>query len=119
MLFIKNNIHSFLKRTRIQHKQPLPLPYKNFNTKTTLKMPLVVPGINSGEKENSKTEEWTQKLVGKKIGESSDSTVSFLDVPKNYQITYHIQTFAKTDLPKETRVIEPGMMVTKDFKPDR
>ncbi|PMD14515.1 hypothetical protein NA56DRAFT_610196 [Hyaloscypha hepaticicola] len=65
-------------------------------------MPLVVPGINSGDKENSKTEEWTQKLVGKKIGESNDST-----------------TFAKTDLPKETRVIEPGMMVTKDFKPDR
>lgn len=29
------------------------------------------------------------------------------------------QTFAKTDLPKETRVIEPGSMVTKDFKPDR
>jgi hypothetical protein len=71
MLFIKNNINSFLKRTRIQQKQPLPLPYKTFNTKATLKMPLVVPGINSGE-----------KLVGKKIGESSDSTVSFLDVPK-------------------------------------
>ena len=27
------------------------------------------------------------------------------------------QTFAKSELPKETRVIEPGMMVTKDFKP--
>jgi hypothetical protein len=30
-----------------------------------------------------------------------------------------IQTFARADLPKETRVIEPGSMVTKDFKPDR
>jgi hypothetical protein len=30
-----------------------------------------------------------------------------------------IQTFAKADLPKETRVIQPGQMVTKDFKPDR
>jgi hypothetical protein len=33
--------------------------------------------------------------------------------------TNSIQTFARADLPKETRVIEPGMMVTKDFKPDR
>jgi len=64
-------------------------------------MPLVVPGINSGG-DNSKTEEWMNKLVGKKIGEGSDST-----------------TFAKADLPKETRVIQPGQMVTKDFKPDR
>jgi hypothetical protein len=30
-----------------------------------------------------------------------------------------MQTFCKTDLPQETRVIQPGMMVTKDFKPDR
>ena len=37
-------------------------------------MPLVVPGINSGS-DKSTTEEWTQKLVGKKIGENSDSTV--------------------------------------------
>jgi hypothetical protein len=27
--------------------------------------------------------------------------------------------FAKRDLPQETRIIEPGMMVTKDFKEDR
>ncbi|PVH78273.1 hypothetical protein DL98DRAFT_494341 [Cadophora sp. DSE1049] len=65
-------------------------------------MPLVVPGINSGGDEQSKTEEWTKKLVGKKIGEESDAT-----------------TFARAELPKETRVIEPGMMVTMDFKPDR
>lgn len=30
-----------------------------------------------------------------------------------------MKTFARAELPKETRVIEPGMMVTKDFKPDR
>ncbi|KAH6678107.1 hypothetical protein B0J14DRAFT_474797 [Halenospora varia] len=65
-------------------------------------MPLVVPGITSKDDSASKTEEWTNKLVGKKIGESSDAI-----------------TFAKADLPKETRVIEPGSMVTKDFKPDR
>ncbi|CZR61923.1 uncharacterized protein PAC_11820 [Phialocephala subalpina] len=65
-------------------------------------MPLVAPGINSGG-DSSKTEEWMNKLVGKKLTDgASDST-----------------SFAKQDLPKETRVIEPGMMVTKDFKPDR
>jgi uncharacterized protein involved in response to NO len=73
MLFIKNNIIPFFTRIRIQRKQPL--QYKTFNTKAALKMPLVVPGINSGG-DNSKTNEWTQKLVGKKIGESHDATVS-------------------------------------------
>lgn len=29
------------------------------------------------------------------------------------------QNFAKRDLPQETRVIQPGQMVTKDFKPER
>jgi len=64
-------------------------------------MPLVVPGINSGG-DASKTEEWQNKLVGKKLGDAPDAT-----------------TFAKAELPKETRVIQPGQMVTKDFKPDR
>lgn len=27
--------------------------------------------------------------------------------------------FCKKDLPKETRIIEPGMMVTKDFNENR
>jgi hypothetical protein len=41
-------------------------------------MPLVVPGINSGG-DASKTEEWQNKLVGKKIGEgASDATVYIL-----------------------------------------
>lgn len=39
-------------------------------------MPLVVPGINSGGA-NAKTDEWMNKLVGKKLGEGSDATVSF------------------------------------------
>ncbi|KAG0649814.1 hypothetical protein D0Z07_3827 [Hyphodiscus hymeniophilus] len=65
-------------------------------------MPLVVPGINSGG-DASKTEEWTNKLVGKTLGEGSSNEVNF----------------AKADLPKETRVIQPGQMVTKDFNPDR
>jgi hypothetical protein len=29
------------------------------------------------------------------------------------------QVFCKRDLPKETRIIEPGMMVTKDFVENR
>jgi hypothetical protein len=29
------------------------------------------------------------------------------------------QTFAKSDLPKEHRVIQPGGMSTMDFKPER
>jgi hypothetical protein len=73
MLSFKYNIKVFLRRTtRTQDKQTL--QYRNFYTKPTLNMPLVVPGINSGG-DKSKTEEWTQKLVGKKIGESHDSTV--------------------------------------------
>lgn len=40
-------------------------------------MPLVVPGINSGG-DNSKTEEWMNKLVGKKLTDGpSDATVSY------------------------------------------
>lgn len=30
-----------------------------------------------------------------------------------------IQSFCKKDLPAQCRVIEPGMMVTKDFQPER
>lgn len=56
---------------------------KYFTTNQKVNMPLVVPGINSGG-EQSKTEEWTNKLVGKKLGEGSDSTVRYpwvLDLP--------------------------------------
>ncbi|TAQ88793.1 hypothetical protein B7494_g2877 [Chlorociboria aeruginascens] len=61
-------------------------------------MPLIVPETS----DDTKTKEWMDKLVGKTLGEVSNET-----------------TFAKTDLPTESRVIGPGMMVTKDFKPDR
>jgi len=65
-------------------------------------MPLVVPGINN-ESSGDKTEEWTNKLVGKKLHEEESNET----------------TFCKRDLPEKTRVIEPGMMVTKDFVPNR
>jgi hypothetical protein len=70
LMFFTRNITS---STKIQDTTKR-LPNRYFNTKTTLKMPLVVPGINSGG-DNSKTQEWTDKLVGKKIGDSSDAVV--------------------------------------------
>ncbi|RSL69682.1 hypothetical protein CEP54_002233 [Fusarium duplospermum] len=64
-------------------------------------MPLVVSGINSTS--GDATEEWQNKLVGKKLSETeSNETV-----------------FCKRDLPEDTRIIEPGMMVTRDYKEER
>ncbi|KAI8629499.1 hypothetical protein F5Y19DRAFT_84035 [Xylariaceae sp. FL1651] len=65
-------------------------------------MPLVIPGITDNSSKD-KTQDWTDKLVGKTL--SDDSTTS--------------TSFCKKDLPKQCRVIEPGMMVTKDHNPDR
>ncbi|CAN8102116.1 unnamed protein product [Discula destructiva] len=65
-------------------------------------MPLVVPGVTS--QSGDKTEEWTNKLVGKKIHEGEDSNETL---------------FAKKSLPEKHRVIQPGQMVTKDFVEDR
>jgi len=48
--------------------------YKHFATDQHLKMPLVVPGITSGGEQN-KTDEWSNKLVGKKIGDNHDAIV--------------------------------------------
>ncbi|MCJ1235162.1 hypothetical protein MMC14_003128 [Varicellaria rhodocarpa] len=63
-------------------------------------MPLVVPGINSGG--DSAQAKWMNKLMGKKLGEQTDET-----------------SFARHELPKEHRVIEPGSMVTQDMNPNR
>ncbi|GAB7325216.1 hypothetical protein MBLNU13_g09286t1 [Cladosporium sp. NU13] len=65
-------------------------------------MPLVVPGFTSNSGDNEQTNKWMNDLVGKKLGESSNET-----------------TFAKTDLPKEHRVIKEGDMSTMDHKPNR
>jgi hypothetical protein len=62
----------FLRRT-ITLKFISPNPKIRHKTTT---MPLVVPGIMSGNK--SKTEEWQEKLMGKKIGEHSDEVVRLL-----------------------------------------
>ena len=41
-------------------------------------MPLVVPGLTSNSGENDKTNNWMNQLMGKKIGDSSNETVSSL-----------------------------------------
>ncbi|PSN73071.1 hypothetical protein BS50DRAFT_568653 [Corynespora cassiicola Philippines] len=63
-------------------------------------MPLVIPGIQS--KDGSSKEDWSSKLMGKKLGEEHNEI-----------------TFAKQDLPEEHRVLKPDSMSTMDFKPDR
>ncbi|KAF2762033.1 hypothetical protein EJ05DRAFT_507628 [Pseudovirgaria hyperparasitica] len=63
-------------------------------------MPLVVPGLNS--KDSSSSSDWQTKLMGKKIGETSNET-----------------TFAKKDLPETHRVVKEGDMMTMDHNPDR
>ncbi|KAK4506940.1 hypothetical protein PRZ48_000673 [Zasmidium cellare] len=63
-------------------------------------MPLVVPGLQSNE--GDQTQQWFQKLAGKKIGEKHDEN-----------------TFAKGDLPQEHRVLKGDSMMTMDHKPDR
>ncbi|KAM3074171.1 hypothetical protein ACMFMG_003007 [Clarireedia jacksonii] len=69
-------------------------------------MPLVDPVTNSAggnaEKTQNMTMEWMNKLAGKTIGDQHNET-----------------TFAKQDLPEKHRIIEPGMMVTKDFDENR
>ncbi|KAF2019024.1 hypothetical protein BU24DRAFT_489068 [Aaosphaeria arxii CBS 175.79] len=63
-------------------------------------MPLVVPGLQS--KDGNSGDDWLTKLMGKKLGDSHDEV-----------------TFAKQDLPKEHRVLQPDSMSTMDHKPER
>jgi len=65
-------------------------------------MPLVVPGLMSKDGSKDKTADWQNQLMGKKLGDTSDNI-----------------TFAKSDLPKETRVVKEGDVMTMDHKPDR
>jgi hypothetical protein len=48
---------------------------KTFTSSPHINMPLVVPGITNKDDGASKTEDWANKLVGKKLGSSSDATV--------------------------------------------
>ncbi|RDA92082.1 hypothetical protein CP533_3595 [Ophiocordyceps camponoti-saundersi (nom. inval.)] len=64
-------------------------------------MPLVVPGVTSVAANS--TEEWQNKLVGKKLSDTESNETEF----------------CKKDLPKEHRIISPGTMVTKDHNENR
>ncbi|KAK4959358.1 hypothetical protein LTR10_004162 [Elasticomyces elasticus] len=81
-------------------------------------MPLI-PGLtNTGG--DDKTTSWVNKLTGKKIGDSSNETVRFLRCIVTIGVANACQqTFAKTELPKEHRIIKEGDMSTMDHKPDR
>ncbi|CAI4211962.1 unnamed protein product [Parascedosporium putredinis] len=54
-------------------------------------MPLVVPGVTT--ESTNKTDQWMQKLVGKTLSDDKSDEVC--------------------------RVIQPGQMVTKDYRPER
>jgi hypothetical protein len=66
-------------------------------------MPLVVPGVTADNVDVDKAQEWLTKLAGKKLTEGPSTET----------------TFCKTELPEQTRVIEPGTMVTRDYRPER
>lgn len=63
-------------------------------------MPLVVPGINSSMGDKT---EWANKLIGKKLTESTSDSNSF----------------SKRDLPETHRIVRPGEMTTADHNPKR
>ncbi|KAL6717822.1 hypothetical protein ACLMJK_003907 [Lecanora helva] len=65
-------------------------------------MPLVVPGL--APHATNLQEEWSTKLVGKKITEGGASDEV---------------SFAKRDLPEQSRVIAHGDVVTQDVDPNR
>ncbi|KAL6880849.1 hypothetical protein J3F83DRAFT_8884 [Trichoderma novae-zelandiae] len=66
-------------------------------------MPLVVPGIMTNS--DDKTQDWANKLVGKTFSETETES--------------NETTFCKRDLPEVHRIIKPGSIVTKDFRPER
>lgn len=87
--------HIKLSRTKTQTKLD----------QTTLNMPLVVPGITSNS--GDKTEEWTNKLVGKKVSDDAHSEVVSLLSPFHVPFLFHPTryfaglTFGTTELLQE------------------
>jgi hypothetical protein len=62
-----------------------------FNSSITLAMPLVVPGLMSNNKD--KNDDWQNKLMGKKLGDTSDEIVcqsisaNYSDMPILMEVT--------------------------------
>ncbi|KAL8799221.1 MAG: hypothetical protein Q9182_006055 [Xanthomendoza sp. 2 TL-2023] len=68
-------------------------------------MPLIVPGLSPpSTSADTAQQEWMTKLMGKKITASGSSDNV---------------TFAKSELPKEHRIVEPGAMLSQEHNPDR
>ena len=78
------------------------------------------------------TEQWTNKLVGKKLSDEPSSEIvrTTRDSSKPCilptrrsdacaDLSARVQTFCKKDLPEVSRVIPPGAMVTKDYREER
>ncbi|KAL2872109.1 uncharacterized protein BJX67DRAFT_341531 [Aspergillus lucknowensis] len=86
---------------KVVTRQFLPI-FRPYHRQHPRNMPLVVPGITNTSGGGSK-DEWLNKLVGKKISESSSDATSF----------------AKRDLPESHRILRPGDFKTMDFKPER
>ena len=92
--------------------------------KKTPNMPLVVPGVTADNMGGDKTQEWTSKLAGKTLceGPSSETVISRVSC-SSFQTPADelafLQAFCKTELPQQSRVVEPGSMMTRDFNPDR
>ncbi|MCJ1436307.1 hypothetical protein MMC27_005685 [Xylographa pallens] len=87
-------------------------------------MPLVVPGINSSLTGDNQQSTWLSKLAGKKLGDKHDETVSqapssIYGLSMQNPLVNNTQSFARQDLPKQHRVLEPGSMATQDFNEDR
>lgn len=68
-----NNIHKSFRINYIHFSINRPRNLQ-FYSQTSAKMPLVVPGITSNNA-SSKTDDWLNKLAGKKLGDTSDATV--------------------------------------------
>lgn len=63
----------------------LPLP-KTSNHRKTATMPLVIPGVMSNNGGDDKNSQWMNKLMGKKIGDSSNETVSAVAIVVGFAV---------------------------------
>ncbi|KAF4122303.1 Peptidase inhibitor I78 family [Geosmithia morbida] len=83
-------------------------------------MPLVTPTSTAG---TSQLDDWTNKLVGKTIHDEESNETVRLSHPITAltltELTWSGQAFCKRNLPQPSRIVKPGMMVTRDFKEDR
>lgn len=86
-------------------------------------MPLVVPGLNNPATDSADSKmDWQMKLLGKKLGDTSDETVRCIlaiDLFSVYQMSHEQQTFSRKELPKDHRIVEEGSMTAQDHNPDR